>query len=462
MTKQAHTTSWVPALKGREGPLYVTIADAIAEDVAGGRLKPGTRLPAQRALADALDIDFTTVTRAYTEARKRGLVEGRVGHGTYVRLKHKPAPAPATGWRIDASMNLPPRFENRALEARMEAGIASVAAEGLNLFLTYQDPAGAASDRQAGATWLAPRLPDLSPDRVVVCPGSQGALVAALTLLAQKGDTICAESLTYPGLRALASHIGIHVLPLAMDGEGLLPESFEIACKSHKPKALYCTPTFHNPTTATIPLVRRKRIAEIARRHGVFIIEDDAYGALPRTPVVPLAALAPERVCYIGGLSKCLSPVLRVAYLVLPEPRVAVRAAAAIRSFAGMTSPLTAAIATRWIEDGTADAVLSAIRAETAQRLQAVTRLLPAAVTKPDCFHAWLVLPDGWTAATLAGRARLEGVGLVTADAFALGKTPEAVRIGLGSPRTVGDLTHGLEIVTDLLGDSPGASSNIV
>lgn len=462
MAKQPQVTSWLPVMKGRQGPVYLAIADAIAADIAAGRLQPGAHLPAQRVLADMLDIDFTTVTRAYAEARKRGLVEGRVGHGTYVRPKQRGSAVSTSERLIDASMNLPPRFEDLALEVRLEAGVAAVAQEGPALFLAYQDPAGAAADRRAGAAWLGPRLPGLSPDRIVVCPGAQGAMVAVLNLLAQRGDTICVESLTYPGLLTLAAHLGLQIAPVAMDDEGLLPESFEAACKRHKPKALYCTPTFHNPTTATLPPERRKQIVEIARRYGTWILEDDAYGALPQEPITPLAALGPDCVYYIGGLSKCLSPALRIAYLVSPETRIAARAANAVRAFAGMASPFTAAVATRWIEDGAANAVLTAIRNETARRQPLAVQILPSVTTKSNCFHAWLSLPDGWTAATLVSRARSEKVGLVAADAFAPGKAPEAVRIGLGAPGTAADLERGLEIVADLLARPPGSSSNIV
>jgi len=461
MPKQPHATSWTPLLKGRDGPVYLAIADAIASDVEEGRLLPGTLLPAQRALAEMLDIDFTTVTRAYAEARKRGLVEGRVGHGTYVLRQQKQA-LPSSARPVDVSMNLPPRFDDEALDARMQAGIAAVSAEGLDLFLTYQDPAGALSDREAGAQWLASRLPDLSADRVTVCPGTQGAMAVTLSLLAQRGDTICTESLIYPGMLALAAHMGVTIAPVAMDADGLVPDRFEAACIEKKPRLLYCTPTLHNPTTATIPLARRKRIVEIARHHGVRIVEDDAYGALPRAAIAPLAALAPEIVYYIGGLSKCLSPALRIAYLVTPDNRIAARAASAVRAFSGMASPLTAAIATRWIGDGTADAVLDAIRTETARRQAIAMQLLPGAVTKPDCFHAWLELPDSWTAAALASRARLEGIGLVTGDAFAIGRGPEAIRIGLGSPPSANALSRGLEIVADLLERPPGSSSTVV
>ena len=461
MSKPSQAPSWMPGLSRNSGPLYLAIAEAFAKDVAAGILEPGMPLPPQRVLAQALKIDFTTVTRAYAEARKRGLVEGRVGQGTYIRLRQKQV-APGPGRAIDISMNLPPRFEDAVLDARMQAAIQDVSGEGLDLLLAYQEPGGAEWDRNAGAAWLAPRLPGLTAERIAVCPGTQGALVTVLTLLAQRGDTVCVEALAYPGFLALAAHLGIHTLPVAMDDDGLVPESFDAACKAHRPKALYCTPTFHNPTTATIPLARRRRLIEIARRHDVPIIEDDAYGALPHQPVAPLAALAPDRVYHIAGLSKCLSPALRIAYLVLPDARIRARAADAIRAFAGMASPFTAAIVTRWMEDGTAEAVLSAIRTETAARQAVAAKLLPSATTDPECFHAWLLLPKGWTAGALASRARLEGVGLVTADVFASGKAPEAVRIGLGAPRTRMELTRGLERLVDLLQRPPGSSSTIV
>lgn len=447
---------------GRDsGPLYLAIADAISSDIAAGRLNPGMRLPPQRALAEALAIDFTTVTRAYAEAGRRGLVEGRVGQGTYVRLKQKQS-APAPTRAVDVSMNLPPHFEDAALEARMRDGIAAVAEEGLDLLLTYQDPAGTESDRAAGAHWLSSRLPDVTADRLAICPGTQGALTASLALLAKRGDTVLVEALAYPGFLALAAHRGIRVAPVAMDEDGLIPESLESASKAHRAKVLYLTPNFHNPTTATIPLPRRRRLVEIARRYGLTIIEDDAYGALPRAPLPPLAALAPDCVHHIAGLSKCLSPALRLSYLVLPETRTRARAADAIRAFAGMASPFTAAIATRWIEDGAAAAILAAIRAETEARHIIAKKLLPQAVGGPECFHAWLPLPKGWSAGALAARARLDGLGVVTADVFAAGEAPEAVRIGLGAPRTREDLKRGLEILTDLLDRPPGSSAAIV
>lgn len=457
--------SWRPAIRKADGPLYLAIADAIAADIAEGRLSQGMRLPPQRALAEALGIDFTTVSRAYNEARHRGLVEGRVGQGTYIKAaRARPAATVATGI-VDMSMNLPPLFDDPALAAGLWNGMAAIQAErGLDLLMRYQAPAGALHNRAAGANWLKPRLGAVPVERLLICPGAQGALLATLSSLAKAGDTICAEAIAYPGLRTLAAHLGITLQGVAVDEKGLVPEAFEEICSHRAPRALYCNPTLHNPTTATLPPERREAIVAIARRYGVPIIEDDAYGALPQTAVPALAALAPDLVYYIGGVAKCLSPALRVAYLVVPDSRSSVRIEGAIRATVGLASPLAAAIAARWIEDGTANAVLQAIRAETATRQKMAAELLPADLTQTDprAFHVWLRLPPPWTRGEFSGRLQAAGIGVVASDAFALGSPVEAVRLGLGAPATHAELRRSLLTIADLLGQSPAASSLVI
>jgi DNA-binding transcriptional MocR family regulator len=462
MRKDVKDAIWTPAIGKAAGPLYVAIADALAADILDGRLEAGARLPAQRALADALGIDFTTVSRAYAEARRRGLIEGKVGHGTYVRARRMASPSESGV--VDMSMNVPPPFEDTGLAERMWDGVDELrTADGLALLLRYQEPGGARRDREAGARWLSPRLPSVTPERVLVCPGTQGALLALLGALAAPGDVICAEALTYPGLLAAAAHLRLVVTPVPMDDEGLIPEAFQEICASARPKALYCNPTLHNPTTATLSRERRERLVRIARDHQVPIIEDDAYGALPVRPPPPLAALAPDLVYHIAGLAKCLSPALRVAYLVPPEGRGTARLAGAIRATASMASPLTSAIATRWIADGTADAVLEAIRAETRARQEIAARILPPTLQRSDgAFHAWMELSPPWTRGELAARLRSIGVGVVASDAFALGGAPEAVRLGLGAPSTRGELEQSLRLIADMLEQPPAMSTIVV
>lgn len=431
-----------------------------------GRLPAGFRLPPQRALAEQLGIDFTTVSRAYSEARRRGLVEGRVGQGTYVLARrHSNSSQPAIGL-IDMSMNLPPRFEDPDLVARMWGDVADLGThDGLDLLLRYQEAGGAVRDRAAGVQWLATRLGAIDVTRLLVCPGAQGALLALLGSLAPPGETILAEQLTYPGFRAVADYLRIRVRGVAMDDEGLVPEALEELCREGTPKALYINPTLHNPTTVTLSQARRERIIAIARRHDLPIIEDDAYGALPAEPVPPFAALAPDIVYHVAGLAKCLAPALRVAYLVVPRDRGVGEIASAIRATAGMASPLTAAIATRWIETGVARSVLGAIRKEAGERQRILSQALPRSLVKTDreAFHAWLQLPAQWSRADFAARLRSAGIGVVTSDAFAVsGPAQEAVRLGLGAAPDQSALATSLRAVADLLRQQPTMSAMVV
>ncbi|MEM5471818.1 PLP-dependent aminotransferase family protein [Hoeflea sp. AS60] len=458
-------TIWSPGIRKADGPVYLAIADALSADILSGRLVAGARLPPQRALAEALKIDFTTVSRAYAEAGRRGLVEGRVGQGTYVKSKRLDVNNSVPSGLVDMSMNLPPRFDNPGLVARMWDGIGKLESTGgIDLLMRYQEAGGAGRDRESGARWLSSRLEDVTPERVVICPGAQGALVAVLGVLAAPGDTICVEALTYPGFRSVASHLRIELATVPIDDDGIIPEAFEKICAESKPKALYCNPTLQNPTTASLSLSRRHALVEIARRYQVPIIEDDAYGALPVDPIPPLAALAPELVYHIAGLAKCIAPALRIAYLVVPDGRAAARLNGAVRATASMASPLTAAIASRWIDDGTAEAVVAAIRQETAARQLIATGILPQEFIRadPEGFHIWLTMTPAWTRGEFASRLRSAGIGVVASDAFALASPPEAVRLGLGAPETRDELSQSLRIIADLLNQSPAFSSLVV
>jgi DNA-binding transcriptional MocR family regulator len=205
-------------------------------------------------------------------------------------------------------------------------------------------------------------------------------------------------------------------------------------------------------------------LAAIARHHHIPIIEDDAYGALPTAPVAPFAAIAPDITYHVAGLAKCLAPALRIAYLVVPDNRAAIRLAGAIRAAASMASPLTASIATRWIEDGIAAAVVAAIRDEAKTRQALAAQILPSGLmrTDPEGFHLWLNLPQPWTRGEFVARLRSAGIGVVTSDAFAVASPPEAVRIGLGAPPSHAELEQGLRAMADLLAQPPAMSTLVI
>lgn len=489
-------TDWQPEIEGRDKPVYLAIADAIAADVRTGLLLPGQRLPPQRQLAERLGIDFTTVSRAYVEARHRGLVDARVGQGTYVRTAAPPSTVvltrPAAGpvgrasgdmtpgdmtqvdmTQVDMTMNQPPLPDDPALLDRLRQSMAAAVADfGFSDLLHYPTAGSGRDDRAAGAAWIGQRLPDLSPERVLATPGTQGALLALLAALARPGDTICADTLTYPGFRAVAGQLGLRPVGVPMDAVGVDPDALRQAFAQHRPKAYYCIPTFHNPTTATLSLERRLAVVSAARDHGVAVIEDDVYGPLPSAPLPPLAALAPDAVHLIAGLAKCLSPVLRISYLVSPDARQSQRVAAAQRTTTLMPSPLTAAIARRWIADGTAGAVLIAIRAEAMERQALARSILPADsfAGQPEAFHVWLHLPESWSRGEFTAHLRARGIAAVASDAFALsalggapgGGPPEAVRLCLGAPRDRIEARRILEIVADALDQLPSAAGIVI
>lgn len=457
--------AWIPDIAAAAGPIYKAIADAIATDIAAGVLAPGQRLPTHRALAAALGVDLTTVTRAYGEARRRGLIDGMVGRGTHVvgTPSHGDRPAPA---EIDLSMNLPPQPPEAAIQARLVQATAAVL-RGTDpaRLMTYRPSGGGVEDRAAGAAWLAPLLPGLPAERVLVAGGGQAALTALLTTLARCGDTVLAERFAYPGFRAAAAQLGLRVEGVAMDGDGLLPDALEEACARHAPKALYAVPSIQNPTTATMPPARREAVAAVLRRHALPVIEDDAYGALPSAPLAPLAALVPDLAWYVATLSKSLLPGLRIAYLVAPDEARAARVRAALRATAQMAPPLSAAVATRWTRDGTAHAILSAIRAEAAARQDLARRLLP-----PGSFdahleghHLWLRLPAPWTAAAFADEVRRSGLAVVPDSAFAVGCAPgNALRLSLGAAPDRDTLHAALTRIATTLARDVDALAEIV
>jgi DNA-binding transcriptional MocR family regulator len=462
---------WRPDLSRSNSPRYMAIADLIEMDLRSGQLAIGDRMPPQRELAKRLDVDFTTVARGYAEAQKRGLVESHVGRGTFVtggldKSRSGPtfdiAPDPRRAAAIDLSMNLPPEPSDPELIARMREGIATLASNLVSL-LRYQGFGGSPMDKAAAVVWLSRRGLTPSQERVFVTPGAHPALLAICGLLAKPGETILSENITYPGIRSIAAQLGLILSGLPMDDHGILPDAFADACERWKPKALYLNPTLQNPLTLTMPEQRRREICAIAQRYRVQIIEDDAYGFIPLQLPLPFAALAPDLTWHIGGLAKCLGAGLRLAYVVAPDSKAIWPFAGAMRAANVMASPLTMALATHWIEDGTADTILRFIREEATARQNMVAAILPADSYRSDpiSFNIWLPLTNGWTRSTFGSHMRDAGIGVVASDAFTVeGIAPEAMRVCLCGPIDREKLQNALEFMAHALEGSPERSAS--
>jgi DNA-binding transcriptional MocR family regulator len=457
---------WRPNLSKIGKPRYLAIADAIAEDIRSGKLAPSDRLPPQRKLARHLKIDFTTVARGYVEAQRRGLIESRVGHGTFVRAstKRRRGPMALHPEIVDLSMNLPPEPDDSELLDRMQDGLEALGRD-LVYLMRYQGFGGVQADKDAALSWLGRRALAPQQDRLFISPGAHPALLGILGLLAKAGDVILSEALTYPGVRSIAAQLGLKLAGLPMDEQGVDADAFAEACQRLSPKALYLNPTLLNPTTHTISQRRRLAIAETARRFEVPIVEDDPYGILPVGGPPPFAAIAPDVTWHVGGLAKCLGAGLRVAYVVVPDVRSGWLFASSVRTATVMASPVTVALATRWIGDGTADALLAAVRLESTKRQHLASEILPRGSFRAGDggFHLWVSLPESWTRSAFVGHMRSTGIGVVASDAFATDVAPpEAVRVCLGGPADRHAVRGALEFMAHALTESPTLASTFL
>jgi DNA-binding transcriptional MocR family regulator len=431
---QGERAVWRPDFSANGKPFYLAIADALAADVARGLVQPGEKLPTQRELAASLGLDLTTITRAYAEAARRGLIVGEGRRGSFVRGGPAETGEGLAG-EAASGMNMPPEPEDGVLRHAIAEGMAALLDRRLAP-LHYQPPGGLEAQRAAAANFLAPLVPDTSADQLAITAGSQHGLHAVLSLLATRGDRIAAPALTYPGFLAVARRLGLAIVPLAMDSDGILPDALEQAAQAAELRALYLVPTNDNPTTATLPLERRKEIARIALRYGFAIVEDDAYGRLPANPLPPVTAFAPKQSWHIAGLSKLVSPALRLGFVRAPGVREAHALAAAAHESAVMAPPLNAALATNWMLDGTLNRLAAAVRAEAAARMREAAAILghAGAHFHPEGYHLWLDLPEGVDAGRIAAQAIAAGLPAAPGSAFAAAPSEpvQALRISLG------------------------------
>jgi DNA-binding transcriptional MocR family regulator len=456
---------WVPTISEQHGPLYQRIVAALESDVAAGRLVRGQQLPTHRALAKALGVDLTTVTRAYSEARRRGLIDAQVGRGSFVsETTLRPANERLPEVRIDLSMNVPPHPLEAQLDERILQGLETIRQKsGLTTFLNYLEPGGSERERGIAARWLRSRVAHAAAERMVIYPGTQAIIFNLLMQLAGRGDVVLTEALTFPGMKAAAARLGIRLVGVAMDEGGVIPDALATACRAHRPKAVYLIPTLHNPAAVTLSSERREAIAAIIRGAGIVLIEDDAYGLLDPS-ALPIANLIPERTFLAATLSKCIAPALRVSYLLTPDHAAREEMRARLQASAQMPPPLMVALATHWIESGVAERIIAAIRNEASGRQQLASRALKglAFAAGRTGHHLWLTLPGEWRREDFVGHLLRSGLAVVGSDAFAVDQdAPHAVRISLGAARNRAELAEGLRMLASSL-RLPAAQRQIV
>lgn len=427
-------------IRAHPGPVYRALAEALADAIGDGRLPAGEKLPPQRELAWKLDVTVGTVGRAYDMLAQRGLVRGEVGRGTYV-LGQQPvlgghaAVSESVAGAIDLATNRP--THNGVIERGQQELQRGFASGALGMEIDRYPPVrGLPRHRAALAEWLSGLGVPSETENIIVTSGVQAALAASLSAIARPGDAVMMESLTYGGIRSLSSRLGLRAEPVALDDEGVLPDSVLAARRHTGARVLVVSPSIHNPTAAAMSLERRQALAEIAREHDLLIIEDDVYGPLVAGRPATLAALAPERTIHLCGISKFLAPGLRLG--VVRAPRELADAVAAAQVDLSLGPPT---IAAAFFEQALGSGLIGdaiAAQQEEARARQAIAARQFAGFRlqgQPTALHVWLHLPECWSSAEFAMTALRAGMFLAPAEKFLAGRgaAPAAVRISLST-----------------------------
>ena len=445
---------WLPVLGEGSGPIYLRIVNALADARSSGRLQPGDRVPPQRELARLLGVDLTTVTRAFTEARRRNLIDAAAGRGTFV------TPGEAEEPILDLSMNIPPAPAGLSLPGLIRSGIDGLlrrsSAEAL---LAYHPGPGSPAERAAGSAWLSATGGDRLPvDRVVVGSGAQALLAAVLLSQTREGDTIVTDALTYPGLKALARTTKRELAGVGRDDQGMRPDYLEEVVRRHGARIFYLNPTMHNPSALVMPEGRRRDLARVAGRLGLIIIEDDPYSPLVSAPPPAFLSMAPERTFHVATMAKCISPFLRTAFLVGPNAEAIEPIAEAIRGTTMMAPPLMTGLACEWIRNGLAGEITAAVRVEAQARLEVARMILPQGfASAPSSLHLWYPLEGRLSSLELADLARRRGLALSPAEEFSVeADGGRGVRLALGAAASRERLEQGLRSLVSILAGSSG------
>lgn len=451
-------TIWYPDPASLHHPLHSGLASAIANAISEGKLQYGQQLPTHRKMADRLGLSVHTVSKAYEALRRKNLIDGHVGRGSYVldpnAHNDQPFKLRSEGSdRFDLSISRPV-FSKLHVDRFQEALVRLPNELDPSMFLSCRPNVGHERHREAGVRWLDICGVKAAADRIIMTNGVSQGMSAALSALTRPGDTVLSDDITHHLLVSGCSYLGLNLVGLKTDEHGILPNALEKYCREKDAKILFLLPSLASPTALMMPEDRRQALVDVARKYGLFIIENDAFGPAVDARPVPVTTLAPERSIYLTSFSKCTVSGLRAGYLVAPDhlmPALTGR----IVVFGWMATPLICELASRWVLDGTAHELALWQRGELMKRFEIAQMALSGLDISGHAsgLHIWLRLPAEWTTSRFVAYARELKISVAPDTPFLSPKTlsQNAVRISLGSIQDLEQFKQALALLAGVL-----------
>lgn len=446
--------AWRPDLTKQKGETkHAALTERIIADIDAGVLKPMDRMPTHRDLARELGLSVQTVSLSYKEAERLGYLSGEIGRGTFVKtrvtdragrmmLDHSPTEvldlSIIRGVYLDEHENA-----SRAILRELADG------DNSGFMRPCRPVAGLDSHRETARMWLGMMGVTAGAERILVTNGAAHGIFLALSCIIRSNDVVLCENLTDHGIIGLSNILGFSLKGLPTDEEGVLPDALEAACASGGVRALVLIPTLNNPTGHVSGAERRREIATIAERYGVFVIEDEVYRPIIEDDLPSITEMLPDLSFFVTSFTKAVLTGLRVGYLVVP-PAYSIRAASILRVSSWSGTYLTAEIATRWVENGTALRLLDVQRAEARARQKIAMDILGQhiASTHPLSFCAWLKVPPRWTEDGLVRALTNQNVAVTPSEPFIAGPGHGGgIRICLGGRLNHASLIKALTTV---------------
>jgi DNA-binding transcriptional MocR family regulator len=448
--------SWTPDKNNLKSPLYKYIALILEEDIKKGILKPGDKLPPQRELADFLDINLSTVTRAFKICELKGLISGTTGKGTYISSDVQ-ASSPMLNTKpsfncIDMGASHPLYEQNKYVIDVMNKVLKK---KDINNLLKYSEPLGRISHKINAQKWLQNFNLTADIDNIMIASGLQNALCIILISLFQRGDKIATDRYIYPGFKSLANMLGIRLIPIPYENDEMNLQAFNKLCENEGIKGLYIMPDCNNPTTYTLNNNQRMSIAKIIKDNKLIFIEDASYSFLTPDNLAPISSVISEQSIYISSVSNALCAGLRVSFLVVPNNNLKALIADGINNVNVMTSPFDVEIISRLIESGLSKEIIEEKRAMILERnviTDCIFNNQKIYGNKYSQFR-WLVLPLKWTGQAFEEICKDNGVVVYCGEKFAVAnsKIIPAVRIAICSPNNIDELEKGLMILNSII-----------